>query len=135
MERADEALRPAIAVTAGLGQLDAAVTAGIVVCLHARLGAHDNHRLAEVAVLAPVAHLRDLLQPARHLPDVRPHVLVLEAIEFLVIIALGGNPLGVLDAKRYRPLAGFRNLEHVHSLQLPQRTPYPGQPTLTSVPF
>jgi hypothetical protein len=74
VERADEARRLAVTVSVALaaGDRHVAVAAGVVERLHALVSADDDHRLAEVLVFDPVANVRNLLEPACHLPDVRP---------------------------------------------------------------
>ena len=62
-----------------LAQLRRAVAAHVVERLD-RAGpavAHDEDRLVDDLVLDEVARLRDLLEPARHLPHVRPEALSL----------------------------------------------------------
>ena len=99
VERADEAGVFAIAVTAG--ELDAAMAARIVEGFHARFGADDDDRLVEDPVLDPVADLRNLFQPGRHLPHLRPEILALEVVERLVVITLRRNPFGIGDLERH----------------------------------
>ena len=89
MEGADEALGLAAAVPAR--ELNAAVAAGIVKRLDAVLRVHHDHRLVEVLILNPVANLGNLLQPARHLPDLRKKIL---------LVNLRAIPLTALLLKR-----------------------------------
>ena len=78
------------------------MAAGIVPGLDpAGAGVDDDHRLADVLVFDPVALVGDLLKPAGHLPHVRPEMLDLEVVEFLVEIALGRNALRIVNWKRY----------------------------------
>ena len=73
MERAGE---PALARPAALDDLDAAMAARVLERAHAHVvGAHHDDRLVEDLVLDEVVRLRDLLEPARHLPDPRPQQL------------------------------------------------------------
>jgi hypothetical protein len=55
--------------------------------------------LTDIGILDPVAHVGNLLQPAGVLPDVGPQVLKLGLVEFLVEIALDGNPFRVRHRK------------------------------------
>src|SRR5439155_18178709 len=127
VERADEALRPAIAVPAGFGQLDAAMAAGVVEGLHPVLGPDNNDRLAEIVIFDPVADLGDLLQPAGHLPHVRPQLLDLEPVEFLVIIAFGGDALRIGYTERYcHPLDICVSHQAPHWFLLPNFRTCPG---------
>ena len=108
VERADEARRPAVAVIVALAARDrhAAVAAGVVIRLDPAFArVDDDHRLADVLVLDPVARLGDLLEPAGHLPDVRPQVVELGLVEFRIIIAFHRDPLRIADRIRHGPKA------------------------------
>ena len=73
VERARE---PALARPATLDDLDAAVAARVLERPHAHVvGAQHDDRLVEELVLDEVVRLRDLLEPARHLPDAGPQLL------------------------------------------------------------
>ena len=63
---------------------------------------HDDDRLVEDLVLDEVAGLRDLLEPARHLPHPRPEQLGLQRVELRVVVALLGDPVHGLDRPRHR---------------------------------
>ncbi len=104
VEGADEPWRLAVAVPAFLDERHAAVAAGVMEGFHAVLAADHDHRLAEDGVLHPVADIGNLLEPASHLPDVRPQVLAFEAIEFLVEIAPRRDALGVFHRERNGPI-------------------------------
>jgi hypothetical protein len=97
VERADEALRLGIAVAAGCNQRYPAVAAGVVIGADPVPGPGDDHRAPEVGIFDPVADVLDRLEPAGHLPHVRPQLLVLELVEILVVIALGRNLLRIGD--------------------------------------
>ena len=64
------------------------------------VGAQHDDRLIEELVLDEVARLRDLLEPARHLPDPRPQQLDLHLVEVGVEVALLGNPVRELRVHR-----------------------------------
>ena len=86
VERAGE---PALARPATLDDLDAAVAARVLERPHLHVvGAHHDDRLVEDLVLDEVARLRDLLEPARHLPDPGPQQLALHRVEVRVEVAL-----------------------------------------------
>ena len=90
VERAGE---PALARPAALDDPDAAVAAGVLERAHAHVvGAHHDDRLVEDLVLDEVVRLRDLLEPARHLPDPRPEQLGLQLVEVRVVVALLAAP-------------------------------------------
>jgi hypothetical protein len=74
VEGADEAALGAVAVVVAFAPRDrhAAVAAVVVKGLHPVLGPDHDHRLADIRIFDPVAHLRDLLEPAGHLPDLWP---------------------------------------------------------------
>ena len=92
VERADE---PALVAPAVVDELHAAVTAHVVVRLDRVLvDAHDDHRLVEDLVLDVVARLRDVFQPARHLPHPRPQELRFHGEELRVVVAAGGDAVG-----------------------------------------
>ena len=114
MEWADEPRL--LAITALHDELHAAMPAGIMEGFHARLGAHHNNGFIEVLILDIITDLRNLLQPAGQLPDMRPEMLALQIEEFLVVIALRGNPLGMGDPERY--LAQGRSLALRHPILL-----------------
>src|SRR6185369_17805952 len=77
VERADEAT----AGPAALHQLHPAVATGVVVGADGGgVDPHHDDRLVENLVLDEVAGFRDLLEPARHLPDPRPEELGLQRI-------------------------------------------------------
>ena len=82
---------------------DAAMAAGVLEGPHAQVvGAQHDDRLVEDLVLDEVARLRDLLEPARHLPDPRPQQLGLHLVEVGVEVALLGNPVGDLHRVGHR---------------------------------
>ena len=90
VERARE---PALARPATLDDPDAAMAAGVLERAHAHVvGAQHDDRLIEDLVLDEVARLRDLLEPARHLPDPRPQQLGLHRVEVGVEVALLAEP-------------------------------------------
>ena len=92
---------------AALDDLDAAVAAGVLEGPHlAVVGAHHDDRLVEDLVLDEVAGLRDLLEPARHLPDPGPQLLGLQPEEVRVEVALLRRPVGDLDR------VGHRSADH-----------------------
>ncbi len=103
VERADEAGSLAIAVIVALaaGEGNAAVAAGVEVGFHPALRVDDDHRLADGLVFHPVAHFGNPFQPGRHLPGMRPDMLELELVEFLVVIARRRDALGIVDGKRH----------------------------------
>ena len=76
-----------------------AVAAGVVISFHARCRAHDQHRMADVGIFYPVAHVGNLLEPAGHLPDMRPEVIELCLVELFVEIALDRDAFRVIDRK------------------------------------
>ena len=111
MERAGEALRGAAAV---LGEFHAAMTTVVVERLDGLcIDAHDDDRLVEDLVHDEVAGLFDLLQPAGHLPDVRPELLLLELVELAVVVPAGIDPVGARHRERNAGLdPGLRRLGH-----------------------
>ena len=117
VEWADEALRLAIAVA--MGQRHAAVTTGVVKRLHALPGPDDDDGLVEDLVFDPIADIRDLLQAARHLPDMRPQALALELVEFLVEVARGRDALRIRDSKWDRRRGSGFQLCHRGHLRAP----------------
>ena len=75
--------------------------------------ADDDHGLVEDLVDDEVAGLLDLLQAAGHLPDVRPELLLLEAVELRVVIAARVDPVGPCHGERnggFNP--GARRIVH-----------------------
>ena len=77
VERARE---PALARALADRDPDAAVPAGVLERRDAQvLVAHDDDRLVEDLVLGEVERLRDLLEPAGHLPHPGPQLLGLRA--------------------------------------------------------
>ena len=100
VERADE---PALARTSTLDDLDATMAAGVLEGGRSpAFGAHHDDGLIQDLVLGEVAGLRDLLEPARHLPDPRPQELRLHLEEVRVEIALLAGPVGELDRVGHR---------------------------------
>jgi hypothetical protein len=114
VEWADEACLGAVARCefAIARQRHAAVAAGVVVGLHARRCAHDDDRLANVVVFDPVAKFGDLLEPASHLPDMRPEVIELCLVELFVEIALDGDALGIIDREGHGAQAAISRFQH-----------------------
>ena len=106
MERADE---PALAGSATLDDPDAAMAARVLECPHAQvISAHHNDRLIENLVLDEVVWLRDLLEPAGHLPDPRPQEIDFHLVEVRVEIALLARPVRELHGVGHgecRPLS------------------------------
>ncbi len=100
VERAPEATG---ADAAALDELHAPVAAGVLEGddLHVVV-AHDDDRLVEELVLDEVARLRDLFEPARHLPHARPEALVLEPEELRVVVALLGHAVSELHRVGHR---------------------------------
>ena len=93
----ERALEPACAGPTALDDLDATMAAGVLERDDAHVvGAQDDDRLVEELVLDEVVRLRDLLEPAGHLPDPRPQLLGLHRVEVRVEVALLGDPVGVL---------------------------------------
>ena len=66
------------------------------------VGAQHDDRLVEDLVLDEVVRLRDLLEPARHLPDARPQQLGFHLVEVRVEVALLGNPVRELHRVPHR---------------------------------
>ena len=92
VERARE---PVLARAAALDEPHAPMAARVLECPHAHVvGAHHDHRLVEELVLDEVVRLRDLLEPARHLPHARPQQLDFHLVEVGVEVALLGNAVG-----------------------------------------
>ena len=120
VERTDEPGLGAVAVRLGMrcahggaaGDRHAAVAAGIMEGLHAVCRAHDDDRLADVGIFDPVADFGDLFLAAGHLPDVGPEVLDFGLVEFLVVIALGRDPFGIVDRKWDGPQASVSRFKH-----------------------
>ena len=86
------------------------------------VGAQDDDRLVEELVLDEVVRLRDLLEPAGHLPDPRPQLLGFHRVEVRVEVALLGDPVGMLHRVghgRGRPLL----LHDRHAALLPFGVP------------
>jgi hypothetical protein len=83
---------------------------------------HDDHGLVKDVVDHEIAGLFDLLQPARHLPDVRPELLTLEFVELAVVIAACIDTVRPRDGEGNAGLdSGARGLGHV----LPQPGAHP----------
>ncbi len=100
VEGADE---PALAGASTLDHLDTTMAAGVLEGGRSpAVGAHHDDGLIQDLVLGEVARLRDLLEPARHLPDPRPQELRLHLEEVLVEIAFLGSTVGELDRVRHR---------------------------------
>ena len=75
--------------------------------------AHDDHGLVEDLVHDEVAGLLDFLQPARHLPDVRPEFLALERVELGVVVAACIDPVRPRHGKGNGGLdPGARSVSH-----------------------
>ena len=66
------------------------------------IGAQHDDRLIEELVLDEVARLRDLLEPARHLPDARPQQLGFHRVEVGVEVTLLGNAVRDLHRVGHR---------------------------------
>ena len=98
VERADESgLAPAPA----LGDPDPTMPAGVLEGSHAEvLGAHHDDRLVEELVLDEIVRLRDLLEPAGHLPDPGPQQFGLHLVEVRVEVALLAGPVRELEWRR-----------------------------------
>ena len=93
-------MKPSSHVPRPSTNLDAAVAARVLERAHAHVvGAHHDHRLVEELVLGVVVRLRDLLEPARHLPDAGPQLLGLQRVEVGVEVALLGDPVRTSIAK------------------------------------
>ena len=91
VEGADE---PGLARPPTLGHPDATMAAGVLERPHAQvLGAHHDDRLIEDLVLDEVVGLRDLLEPAGHLPDPGPEQVDLHLVEVRVVVALLAGPV------------------------------------------
>ena len=103
----------------------AAVRAHVVERLHRAVTlAHDDDRLVADLVLDPVAGSRDLLQAARHLPDMRPQVLLLELEELAVEIALTWYVQGAAHCEwEVRADGGWALVGHGHGGNLQPRSP------------
>ena len=100
VERADE---PALARPSTLDDPDATMAAGVLEGPHAQVvGAHHDDRLIEDLVLDEIVRLRDLLEPARHLPDPWPEQVDLHLVEVRVEVALLGSPVGELHRVGHR---------------------------------
>ena len=100
VERAGE---PALARPSALDDLDAPMAAGVLERAHAHVvGAQHDDRLIEELVLDEIVRLRDLLEPARHLPDARPQQLDLHLVEVGVEVALLANPVRELHRIGHR---------------------------------
>jgi hypothetical protein len=63
--------------------------------------AHDEHRLVEDLVLDVVVLVRDLLEPAGHLPHAGPQLLGLPGEELGVVVALLRDAVRDLDRMRH----------------------------------
>ena len=98
VKRAGEAVLGAAAI---LRELDAAMPAMVVERLDGLLvDTHDDHGLVEDLVDDEVAGLFDLLEPAGHLPDVRPEFFALEAVELGVVIPTCVDAIGPRHGER-----------------------------------
>ena len=96
-------MNPLVARPAPLDDLDAAMAARVLERAHAHVvGAQHDDRLVEELVLDEVARLRDLLEPARHLPDPRPQQLGLHRVEVRVEVALLADPVRELHRVGHR---------------------------------
>jgi hypothetical protein len=94
----ERANKPGRAAMPGpLGQPHTAVTAGILEALYAVFRVNHQHRMFQQIVNRIIADLRNFLQPASHLPDMRPQMRLFEFKKFWIVIALRRNQLGIGD--------------------------------------
>ena len=73
----------------------------IVERLNPGLGADHDDRSVEYLVLDIIPDLSHLLEPAGHLPDVRPELFTLEIEEGLIVVSPGRNLLLINDTQRH----------------------------------
>ncbi len=126
VERADEA-RPG-AIAAALDQPHAAVTADVVEGPDTVFRANDDNGLFEHAVFGIVADLGNFLQPAGHLPDMRPELLLFEREEARIVIAPGRNQFGIGHPVGHRIQCALDLVRHTNRLASDSRPAHPKSP-------
>ena len=93
----------ALAGAVTLHHLDASMPAGILEGGDAHvLAAHHHDGLVEDFVFGEIAWLRDLFEPARHLPDPRPQQFGLHLEKVGIEVALFGGPVRQLHRIGHR---------------------------------
>ena len=114
---------PARAGAPSLHHLHAAVPARVLEGAHlAVVGAQDQHRLVEDLVLHDIARLRDLLEPARHLPHAGPQLFGLEREELGIGVPRLRRAIGDLDGVRHRQRCPGLPIHHRHAARPPGRS-------------